>query len=112
MGLVDGNQLVKICEKYDLDIQTAKTVSYNKFLKTNKIREDDYLHYPIKTSRFRKIIPSTELPKLTIALIKDATKAKELVKTKKADKDFDPSTSTTKLCLLIEDGIIRHGYRI
>ena len=110
MGLVDGNQLVKICEKYDLDIQTAKSVSYNKFLKTNKIREDDYLHYPIKTSRFRKIIPSTELPKLTIALIKDATKAKELVKTKKADKDFDPSTSTTKLYLLIEDGIIDESF--
>ena len=109
-GLVDGNQLVKICEEYDLDIQTAKSVSYNKFLEKNKIRKDDYLHYPIKTSRFRKIIPSTELPKLTTALIKNATKAKELVKTKKADKDFDPSISTTKLCLLIEDGIIDESF--
>ena len=110
MGLVDRDQLGGICDKYKLDIQSVKNKAFNCFIERKDIKKSDYLEYPIKIPEFRTAIPSTELPKLTKALIKNATSEIKKAKAKAQNEDYDPPLSSTNLFLLLEDGIIDESF--
>ena len=97
-GLISNEEFDRYSRQYSLDEQKIILNTFNRCLDAIGIKKADYLNWPLNDKGFRNIIPATELNSLVSALIKNAT------------KNSESTISTSKLYMLLEDGIINESF--